>query len=101
MNNNQYYVTAELKLTDMTRLEEMKTALTTLQQATIKEAGCHLFSVHQDKSDPSKIILWECFEDEEAFEHHFTLQHTKDYFALNITEVVQAVKSDLMIHSLN
>lgn len=95
--NNQYYVTAELKLIDMSRLEEMKTALATLQQATIKEVGCHLFNIHQDKSDPSKIILWECFEDEAAFEHHFTLQHTKDYFALNLTEVVYATKTSLLV----
>ncbi|MGF6147762.1 Uncharacterised protein [Kingella potus] len=39
---------------------------------------------------------WERFDDEAAFKQHFDETHTKDYVALDLTEVVQYFVSDVL-----
>lgn len=91
-----YYVTAELKVLDLTRVEEMKVALAELQKETLKEQGCTIFCIHQDSEDEKRLVLWERFNDEAAFNHHFTLPHTKSYLEHAFTDVVSVIKTNVM-----
>lgn len=91
-----YYVTAELKVKDPTKAEEAKFVLTKLCSETLKEKGCSIFELHQIEGDENRFLLWERFDDEQAFNRHFDLQHTKDYLASDYTEVVQFFKSSIV-----
>ena len=59
------------------------------------ERGCFQFSVTQDKTDPNRIVLFEVYRDEAAFDTHKQAPHfvrwqesVKDWFAAP-TEVIQ------------
>ena len=88
-----YYVTAELRIKDETKIEQTTRALSKLCAATRNEPGCRIFVLHQNSSDPRSLLLWECFDDEAAFKAHFEYAHTKAYFAQGLTDVSQNFKS--------
>ena len=90
-----YYITAELRLKDLARREEAVQALAQLASKTLTEAGCSIFTVHHDINEPARFLLWERFDDEAAFKQHFEEAHTRDYVALDLTEVVQYFVSDV------
>ena len=89
-----YFITAELKVKEQHLVAEAKVALQTLCEKTIAEPGCSLFTLHQCTSNEERFLLWERFDDEAAFKQHFEEQHTKDYVALDLTEVVQYFQTD-------
>lgn len=90
-----YYITAELKVKDTSRASEAKIALLKLCKETLKEEGCSIFELHQLTDDETRFLLWERFEDEAAFKLHFKLQHTKDYLALDLTDIEQVFKTEI------
>lgn len=91
---NGYFVTAEIRTKREGDAEIAKIELRRLEEATGKEPGCTIFAIHQNNNDPRSFILWERFEDESAYKKHFEYQHTKDYFRLDLTEVVQYYQTD-------
>lgn len=91
-----YYITAELRVKDPARIHEAHAALTTLCAATLQEPGCTIFQLHQDTSTPARFVLWERFDDEAAFRRHFDEPHTRDYLALDLTEVVQFFQTQVL-----
>lgn len=96
MFESGYFVTAELKVKDKSRLSEAKSALKMLAEKTIKEPGCSLFSVHCCSTNEDRFVLWERFDDEAAFREHFEVSHTKDYLELDLTEVVQYFQTNVL-----
>lgn len=50
-------------------------------EATRKEAGNRQFEVLVDPNDKTKIMLFEIYDDEKAFESHQQTAHFKDYLA--------------------
>ncbi len=46
-----------------------------------KEPGCRQFEVLVDPKDRTKIVLFEVYDDERAFESHQQTPHFKKYFA--------------------
>ena len=44
-----------------------------------KEPGCRQFEVLVDTSDPTKMLLFEVYDDEKAFEAHQQTPHFKKY----------------------
>ena len=95
MLNNGYYITAELKVKDPSKVRITREALTILCDKTLTEPGCSMFTAHVDLNQPTRFLLWECFEDEAAFKAHFEAQHTKEYVALDLTELVQFFQTSL------
>ncbi len=91
-----YFVTAELRVKNQQRIAEAKSALVALCEKTLAEPGCSLFTLHQCAENEGRFILWERFEDEAAFKQHFLEPHTKEYMALDLTEVVQYFQSDVV-----
>ena len=97
MQQTGYHITAELRVKDKRRLSEAKAALVTLCQNTVGESGCSLFSLHQCLDDECRFLLWERFENEAAFNQHFREQYTIDFVTLDLTEIVQYFRSDVVI----
>ena len=96
MSTPGYHITAELRLKDIERLQEARQALAELSARTLTEPGCSLFTVHHDAATPTRFVLWERFDDEQAFKKHFDEAHTKAYVALDLTEVVQYFQTDVL-----
>jgi quinol monooxygenase YgiN len=49
--------------------------------ASRKEAACKQFDVVVDPKDPTKVMLYEVYDDEKAFEEHQKGAHFKKYVA--------------------
>jgi len=49
--------------------------------AARKEPGCRTFDVLVDPSDRTKVMLYEVYDDEKAFEAHQATPHFKKYLA--------------------
>ena len=95
MLTDGYYITAELKVKDPTKVQITREALVILCDKTLTESGCSMFTAHEDLNQPTRFLLWECFDDEAAFKAHFEEPHTKEYVALDLTEVVQFFQTSL------
>ena len=50
-------------------------------RAARKEPGCRQFEVLVDNTDRTKIVLFEIYDDEKAFEAHQQTPHFKKYVA--------------------
>ncbi len=96
MFTSGYYITAELRLKDAAKIGQAKQALSVLAEKTLTETGCSIFTVHHDTNEPTRFLLWERFDDEQAFKRHFDEPHTRDYMALDLTEVVQYFVSNVL-----
>jgi quinol monooxygenase YgiN len=46
-----------------------------------KEPGCRQFEALVDTSDPTKVMLFEIYDDDKAFEAHQQTPHFKTYLA--------------------
>jgi autoinducer 2-degrading protein len=58
----------------------MKQALDNAREAR-KEPGCRQFEVLVDAQDKTKVMLYEIYNDEKAFEAHQQTAHFKKYLA--------------------
>ena len=58
----------------------MKMALDNAREAR-KEPGCKQFDVLVDPQDKTKVLLFEIYNDEKAFEAHQATPHFKKYLA--------------------
>lgn len=97
MLTSGFYITAELKIINPNRIKETIQALQKLCEKTLLESGCTLFQLHHCMQDPSRLLLWERYDTEHDYHHHFQQIHTKSYLALNLTEVVQCFKSNIVL----
>ena len=91
-----YYVTAELKVKDASRVDVAKSALSVLCQKTLTEPGCSIFTLHQDPKQPDRLLLWERFDNEAAFKSHFEEDYTKDYIQQDLTDVVLLFQTNIV-----
>lgn len=58
----------------------MEQALANAREAR-KEPGCRQFEVLVDKTDRTKVMLFEIYDDDNAFEAHQQTPHFKKYLA--------------------
>jgi len=58
----------------------MKLALENAREAR-KEPGCRQFEVLVDPKDKTKVVLFEIYDDDKAFEAHQATPHFKKYLA--------------------
>ena len=93
---NGFFITAEIKVKDYSKIELAKKELLKLQQETLTEPGCDFFSIQQDNNEPSRFIMWERFNNENAFQKHFELKHTKDFVSKDLTEIVQYFQTNVI-----
>ncbi len=96
MFSKGYYITAELKIKDMSRLDETVKETKKLCVESVKEPGCSIFIAHHDNKDSDKILLWERFDSESDFNYHFEQRHTKDFVSKDLTQIVQYSQSNVI-----
>lgn len=59
----------------------MKRALENAKAARTTEPGCKQFDILVDPNDKTKVMLYEIYTDEKAFEAHQQTPHFKKYMA--------------------
>lgn len=82
-----FYSTGILKIKDLTKIDLAVSQLINLRNQTLVEIGNISFDIKQVKDDPSKIILWECFKNEQSFNDHLNSKHLQDFIKLDLVEL--------------
>ena len=62
--------------------KEVKKALNTMETESNKETGCEQFVVTVQKDLPQKVVVYEVYKSEDAFELHKNSPYAKDFFEL-------------------
>lgn len=93
-------ITAELRINDTITLEAGLSAVQDFCDAMNSEVGCHMALAHQSSEDPRTITLWEIYQDQTAFEAHFSMPHTQAFIKSGVTELIKAKQSQPVL-SLN
>lgn len=73
------------------RAQELRSALHLLEQKTRQEAGCIEFGFFQSISQETEFVLLEHFASAAALQEHMQCAHTREFFAAQLVESVQAV----------
>ena len=84
-------------------LESLDAFLTIMQKnasdSLANEVGCHQFDITQDPQNPTKIFLYELYDDAVAFELHKKASHYLEFNQL-VSEMVTA-KSVRLLKKIN
>ncbi|KMJ46972.1 hypothetical protein AB204_00285 [Xenorhabdus khoisanae] len=96
MYKNGYFVTAEIKAKENADLSVVIKELKILQQKTLLEPGCEIFSIQQSSENPRSFIMWEKFIDYNSLKKHFEYEHAQYYLSLDLTEIVQFFTTDII-----
>ena len=83
----QFYSTGILKIKDTTKIDFTISELKKLRNQTLLESGNISFDIKQVKNESTKIILWECFKDEQSFNDHLSSKHFQDFIKLDLVEL--------------
>lgn len=84
--NAGYFSTAILTVRNPAEMARTLASLQELKRQTRQEPGNVDFLVHQDLSDPRRILLWEHFRDETAFQQHLASEHLTHFLSLNLVD---------------
>jgi quinol monooxygenase YgiN/predicted enzyme related to lactoylglutathione lyase len=82
-----FYSTGILRIKDLTKIDFVISQLKNLRNLTLLESGNISFDIKQVKDDPTKIILWECFKNEQSFNDHLNSKHLQDFIKLDLVEL--------------
>jgi catechol 2,3-dioxygenase-like lactoylglutathione lyase family enzyme len=85
-SDEQFYSTGILKIKGTIKLDFAISELKKLRNLTLLEEGNISFDIKQVKADPTKIILWECFKNEQSFNDHLCSKHLKEFIKLDLAE---------------
>ena len=58
-------------------------------EASLQEPGCLEFSVYQDVDDPRRILLYERYTDEDAFQEHRQRPHFRDLVEAQVAPLLE------------
>ena len=62
------------------RLEQfLELAKTDASQSVAVEPGCHQFDVTLDREQPNRVVLYEVYDDEAAFDAHLRTPHLEAF----------------------
>lgn len=81
-----FHSTGILRVKSESNLTHLKSELKKLAEQTRLEEGNLLFDIHLSLGDPSKIIIWESFRDEEAFQKHLGSKHLQEFLKLGLVD---------------
>lgn len=87
--NEKFYSTGILKVIEKQNSAKTKNALIELQHKTKNEIGNLIFEIQQSVENESEFIIWECFDNEAAFQKHLESEHVKDFLKLNLVEFIK------------
>ena len=72
--NNNFTLVAKIVAKEEYR-ETIKNALLGLIEPTLKEAGCLLYDLHQDRNNPNQFMFYEIWATRELWEAHNISSH--------------------------
>jgi len=73
------------------KIEEFKAAVIEFVNDTVKEPGCELFKILQNRDKADEFTLWEIFKNQEALDLHMKSEHTKKIFTLGKFEMLSKI----------
>lgn len=82
-----FYSTGIFKIKDTTKTDFVISELKKLRSQTLLESGTISFDIKQVRDDLTKIIVWECFKDEQSFCDHLNSKHLQDFIKLNLVDL--------------
>jgi quinol monooxygenase YgiN/predicted enzyme related to lactoylglutathione lyase len=82
-----FFSTGILKIKDPAKVDFTISQLKNLRKHTLLEIGNISFDIKQSKDDPTMIILWECFKNEQAFHDHLNSKHLQEFIALDLVQL--------------
>lgn len=94
--NKLYYSTAILNIIDKNNVSFAISEIMKLKAATRAEMGNISFDIHQSEKDNQKIIIWECFKNEEAFKEHLSSKHLQDFINLTVVGMEKGYVTQLI-----
>lgn len=93
MFDSGHFITVELRAKAGHEPAKVLAALQSLCEASAREPGCILFTVHQGAADPAQFVLWEGFRSADALAAHAAEPHSQQFTALGLVEPVRVIKS--------
>ena len=85
--DNLYYSTAIFTINDASKITLAISELSKLRQSTLLENGNIDFDIQQSIDDQTKIIITECFENEQVFKEHLGSIHLQDFLKLDLVKL--------------
>ena len=79
--------TSILKIKKVENIRAATDALKELRERTMIEKGNLIFDIHQSTEDPTKIVIWECFTDEQAFGEYLSSTYLQEFIALDLVAI--------------
>ncbi len=86
-NETFYHSTGILKIKEFEKISLVKSEIKKLKELTILEKGNITYDIHQSNEDPTRIIIWESFVNEQAFKEHLNSQHLQDFIKLDLVDL--------------
>jgi len=74
-----YVIIVEFNLSENSFKESLEMILLNAKTSLDKETGCHVFDVNVSGEVDNKVLLYEVYENEIAFEHHLSSNHFIDF----------------------
>jgi quinol monooxygenase YgiN len=75
-----FVLTVQLQIKPEAVAKFMPLALENAKASREQEPGCHQFDVLVDPEDPTRVMFYEVYENEAAFEAHQQTAHFRKYF---------------------
>ena len=82
-----YYSIAVLRIKEIEKTALAISELKKLQQLTILERGNISFDIQQEIENPTRIMIWECFANEQGFKEHLISKHFLYFMKLGLVEL--------------
>lgn len=79
--------TGIFKIKDRTKISFTLSEIKKLRDNSVLESGCISFDIKQVKDAPTKIILSECFKNEQSFADHLNSLHLQEFIKLDLVEL--------------
>ena len=74
-HSGPYVIIAEFEVKPDKLEQFLELARTDASQSVAREPGCHQFDVTLDREQPNRVVLYEVYEDEAAFNAHLETPH--------------------------
>lgn len=82
-----FYSTGILKIKNPANIDFVISQLINLRNQTLLESGNISFDIKQLKDEPTKIIIWECFKNEQSYNDHLNSKHLQEFVKLDLVEL--------------
>ena len=79
IQDGQFIIIAEFEVKPEARDRFLELVIIDASQSVAKEPGCRQFDVTVDRERPNRVVLYEVYDDEAAFDAHRETPHLKTF----------------------